>query len=101
MQVAAAAPVQATLLPEWPREINGYHYPINPDCLGESAREVLDKLREAGSAGVTHWDFGNGLALRSRISDLRKLGFDIHTKLERNESGKGSHARYRLVKVWE
>lgn len=60
--------------------------------------KVLDLLKRRTSTGITHWDFPRGFALRSRISDLRKLGNEILTRLEKNNDGHGQHARYILIK---
>ena len=61
-------------------------------------QKVYDLLKQRAASGVTHWDFPQGFALRSRISDLRKGGQDILTRLESNNSNPGKHARYILIK---
>lgn len=64
--------------------------------------DCIDKVEAAlnyyGSAGITHWNFGRGFALRSRIADLRARGCKIVTNMEKNEDGNGHHARYVLIK---
>lgn len=60
-----------------------------------SERLVYNALCELGS--VTHHNFNNGFALRSRISDLRNIrNIPIKTKLEPHANG-GKHARYILT----
>ena len=60
-------------------------------------QKVFDLLKQRAASGVTHWDFPQGFALRSRISDLRKGGQEILTRLETNHSSAGKHARYILM----
>jgi hypothetical protein len=59
--------------------------------------KVLNELRRS-TMGITHWNFPKGFALRSRIADLRSIGKEIVTKLERNDNNTGKHARYFLIK---
>jgi len=57
---------------------------------------VLRKLQEKGMHGITWDDFARGFALRSRISDLRKQGYQITTLNEYLEGG-CLRARYVLI----
>lgn len=66
--------------------------------MNASREKVIKALRKAKSKGITHWDFANGFALRSRIADLRGQGVEIQTKLEPNDSNNGRHARYILIR---
>lgn len=66
--------------------------------MNASRKKVIKALRKAKSKGITHWDFANGFALRSRIADLRGQGVEIQTKLEPNDSNNGRHARYILIR---
>lgn len=52
----------------------------SPMPLHTGAEAVLRKLKERGNKGVTWDNFPRGFALRSRISDLRKKGYQIHTE---------------------
>ena len=66
----------------------------NEENMTVSERLVYNALCELGS--VTHHNFANGFALRSRISDLRNhRNIEIVTKLESHANG-GKHARYIL-----
>lgn len=67
--------------------------------MNNSKQKVLDVLRSKRNQGITHWDFHNGFALRSRIADLRKLGHEIITQMESNDGNSGKHARYFLIKM--
>lgn len=67
--------------------------------MNNSAQKVMDTLRQKRTQGVTHWDFPNGFALRSRIADLRRLGHKIITNMESNTNNTGRHARYFLIKM--
>jgi len=67
--------------------------------MNNSEQRVIDTLKSNKNKGVTHWDFPNGFALRSRIADLRKLGHKISTRLESNTGNSGRHARYFLIKM--
>lgn len=67
--------------------------------MNSSEEKVMDALRSKRNQGVTHWDFPNGFALRSRIADLRKMGHKIVTQLESNSGNSGKHARYFLIKM--
>lgn len=62
-----------------------------------SLSKVLDKLREKGRKGVTFDDFPRGKEVRKRMSELRDLGFLIHTALETLPTG-CRRARYVLLK---
>ena len=67
---------------------------INTNNMTVSERLVYNALCELGS--VTHHNFNNGFALRSRISDLRNIRkIPIVTQLEPQPNG-GKHARYIL-----
>lgn len=66
--------------------------------MNASREKVIKALRKAKSKGITHWDFANGFALRSRIADLRGQGVEIQTKLEPNDNNNGRHARYILIR---
>lgn len=66
--------------------------------MNTSREKVIKALRKAKGKGITHWDFANGFALRSRIADLRGQGVEIQTKLEPNDGNNGRHARYILIR---
>ena len=66
--------------------------------MNTSRDKVIKALRKAKSKGITHWDFANGFALRSRIAELRAVGVEILTKLEPNDNNNGRHARYILIR---
>lgn len=68
----------------------------SPRPMPNKAAEVLRKLKERGATGVTWDDFPIGFALRSRIADLRKEGYDIATFKDQLEGGT-IRARYVLL----
>ncbi len=65
--------------------------------MNQATEKVISALNRRGAEGITHWDFPNGFALRSRIADLRRAGKKIITKMERNNGNRGNHARYFLI----
>jgi len=65
--------------------------------MNTSTQRVLKELEYAGSKGITHKNFGVGFALRSRIADLRDMGYEIITKQEDNNHGWGWHGLYVLI----
>ena len=67
-----------------------------PRNMPDATADVLRKLQSHGMKGVTWDDFPRGFALRSRISDLRKHGYQITTLNERLE-GNCIRARYILL----
>lgn len=68
----------------------------SPKDMPDAKADVLRALREKGMSGVTWDDFSRGFALRSRIADLRREGYQITTVNERLESG-CIRARYILL----
>lgn len=65
-------------------------------AMPDDTAQVLRKLKDKRSAGITWDDFARGFALRSRISDLRKQGYMIHTDHEHLDGG-CIRARYILL----
>ena len=45
-------------------------------------QRVLAKLRRKTRSGVNAFDFNKGFAIRSRIADLRAMGYNIKTELK-------------------
>lgn len=73
------------------------HIPIPcPKSMADATADVLKKLKTNGMKGITWDDFPRGFALRSRISDLRKQGYQITTISEHLEGG-CIRARYVLL----
>lgn len=57
---------------------------------------VLQMLRDNPN-GITTWDMPRGFALSQRVGDLKRAGYEINSIPEKNESGRGIHARYVLI----
>lgn len=78
-------------------DLLSYHIPRPcPRSMPDATANVLQKLKNNGVLGVTWDNFPRGFALRSRISDLRKQGYMIHTDHEHLDGG-CIRARYILL----
>jgi hypothetical protein len=62
-----------------------------------SLLQVLEKLRTNKRKGITFDDFLKGKDLRKRISELRYMGYQLHSELETLPTG-CRRARYWLIK---
>lgn len=67
--------------------------------LYPQTQTVLKHMQRRGSISPMEALISYGITrLAARIYDLRSAGYDIHTDLRMDESGKG-YARYSLQKV--
>ena len=62
-----------------------------------SCLRVLNALRKAKMKGITFDNFAKGCAMRSRISDLRKMGYEILAEFEEIADGV-RRKRYWLIR---
>jgi hypothetical protein len=83
-----------TKKPQMTIRVEGTELPLTVN--GRNA-QTLQKLIDAGSRGITAFDFGPGVRLAHYIYRLRGFGLTIETEDE-NHGGvfSGSHAKYRL-----
>jgi len=68
--------------------------------MKDSVLRVLEELRKAKNRGISWDSFPKGCAIRSRISDLRKMGYDIRDEWE-HLSDRVKRKRYYLIKERE
>jgi hypothetical protein len=65
--------------------------------MKNSLLQVLNKLRTSKNKGITFDDFPRGKDLRKRCSELRYMGYQLHTELEVLPTG-CRRARYWLLR---